>query len=1052
MSNDITLRPSIETDNKAFETYIEDFEINFKTDKGKFIGTFNTWNIALNLNKNNINIPENLKLKLKVNNNYYKMPTFILTPVSDEETTEDVKVKGYDRSILFDTDFEWTQTLPCTAGQLAQNICNKVGVPLKDTNFANNDFMIYSQVADNKRTNREIIAMIAAIAGGNAFINEDDKLEIRSFIESDLIVEEYFTSEKFVKVGPITGVNLAREPIKDYKELNDASLSAQYKSCMVKITNNLIVDNNRELALQPLYNKLHGLEFYCKKIETHEAYSVKPFSFIKCNDNQVLVDTICIKYPTLIDSYISSNQLTEVESNVSDKSKSLKQRIINAEAKVDEVKGEIDLIATEVTEHEDKLSEIKLDIDSITHKVENIAGITREVSGITKIKLEECMEGQLLELHIYGNNTVFDSQYLSDDLVLDDDVTIFGNSLIKVYSDDLRNNQQYCKEITNMINTIAGDVVSGTNKRAITLEYNSAKGIGNSKSLVLKVEPNKKYFFVIEKAQLEENEVYAIGTFTENIIDNPNRHLISNNMITNCTVDSEYNWIREKNKLIYEIETKENDNYICVYHNFSNIYNYISDFENLKIYESYKEIDLGIEDVLRQCEGVCDEYILKDNKAQIIRRIGVDSNNNKYILENEVIEDLGELIIDLAKGTNFIEILDYTANLKAKYVIINEFTTHFATTIEMHSLIQQLTQQIMLEVYKKIGKEEIIARINMAILGKDDAEIPEDIEKSIIEILANKISIKSDNFELTKNGVIKAVAGTIAGLNMNKEQGGSYLSKNYTNNGQNYQSGFYIPDTGSGTAPFLYAGLKTPGKLADASTYIRHDGLIKAKWFSVNGESGYFYINYDSNKRAMHLNKNGIYWYLDDDRNGSWFSFFKDTNGQWFSLYDAPFLGVYDGVHAQVMLNFYKYNPNSSNGERLGHIAAFSSRITCNGNRADGVNNSIYIQGYEVATNASDKRLKKRIKKSKDGALDIINKIKIKAFDWRKPRHHKRKHVDFGYIAQDTQEVLESLVDYDKINDKYQMNLLNLSALHTKAIQELSKENQELKQDRKSVV
>ena len=904
MSNEITLKPKMQSGNTEFDEYIEDIEVNFKTNKDSFIGTFNSWNISLNLNSNNINIPESIKPIFIINEKNIKMPTFTLTPISDEETTEDVVVKGYDKSILFDGEFEWTETLPCTVAQLAQNICNKVGVTLKDTNFANSDFIIYNQVADNKRTNREIIAMIAAIAGGNAFINDDDELEIRSFIDSDLMVEEYFTSEKFKKVGPITGINLAREPIKDYKELNDADLSAQYKSCMVKITNNLIVDNNRELALQPIYNKLHGLEFYCKKIETHEAYSIKPFSFIKCNDNKVLVDTICIKYPTLIDSYITSNQLTEVESNVSAKNKNLKQRIINAEAKVDEVEGKIDLIATEVTEHEDKLSEIKLDIDSITNKVENIAGITREVEGITKLTLEECMEGQLLELHIYGNNTVFSGLYPSK--------TLYPSSTLY---------------------------------------------------------PRK---------QISKIRVYS---------------------------------------------------------------------EDLK-YD--KTIDLGIKDVLRQYEGVCDEYILKDNKAQIIRRIGVDSNNNKYILENEKIEDLGELVIGLQKGTNYIEILDYIANLKAKYVFTNDFTMHFASIVEMHSLIQQLTQQILLEVYKKIGKEEIIARINMAILGKDDAEIPEDIEKSIIEILANKISIKSDNFELTKNGVIKAVAGMIAGLTMNSQSNGSYLFKDYTSGSNKYQSGFFVPHTGNGSTQFLYAGVDiTNGSnsLSNANTYIRHDGLINAKWFRVNGESGYFYVDYNSNRRAMHLSKNGIYWYLDDERNGNWFSFFKDTNGQWFSLYDAPFLGVYDGVHGQSMLNFYKYNPNVSGNERLGHLAAFFSRIECNGNRADGVNNSIYIQGYEVATNASDRRLKKRIKKSKYDALNIVNQIEIDEFDWRKPRNHKRKHIDFGYIAQDTQEVLESLVDYDKINDKYQMNLLNLSALHTKAIQELSKENKELKEE-----
>ena len=402
MSNDITLKPKIENVGDFGEA-IEDIEVLFKTQKGSFIGTFNSWNITLNLNDNSVEIPETIKPLFKINGNPIKMPTFLLTLTSDEETTEDVIVKGYDKSILFDDPFEWTQTLPCTAGQLAQNICNKVGVQLKDTNFANSDFIIYRQMVDSKRNNREVIAMIAAIAGGNAFINEDDKLEIRSFIELDLDIQEYFSSEKFVKIGPITGVNLAREPIKDYKILNDVDLSDLYKSCIVKITNNLIVDDNRELAIQGIYNKLHGLEFFCKKIETHKAFFTKPFSFIQNRNHKVLVDTICLKYPTLIDSYISSNQLTAIESTA--KNKSIKQRIINAEAKVNEVEGTIKLITSEITEHEDKIANLEIDVNSIKQSVSDIVDYKREVQNVTELHLTDAGKADILKFEIKGNKT-----------------------------------------------------------------------------------------------------------------------------------------------------------------------------------------------------------------------------------------------------------------------------------------------------------------------------------------------------------------------------------------------------------------------------------------------------------------------------------------------------------------------------------------------------------------------------------------------------------------------------------------------------------------------
>lgn len=375
MSNEITLRPKFTSNQANFNQYIEDFEINFKTTKGSFIGTFNTWNITANLNTNNVTIPASIKLNLIINDISYKMPTFSLTPVIDEETEEWSEIKGYDKSVLFDTEFTLETTYPTTAGALAQAVCEDVGVEIADTNFINNNFIITRQMVDNKNTNREVIAMIAAIAAGNAFINSDDKLKIRSFIDTDIDIIEYFTSEKFVKIGPITGVNLAREPIKDYTILNDSELTEQYKKCIVKITNNLIVDDNREGAITGIYNALKGLEFYCKKIQTFEAIGIEPFSFIYAKQNKTLVDTICIKYPTLIDSFVSSTQFTEEESNLNI-ARGIEKRLINAEAQVDAINGIITLQAEEIEENSEKIATLELTTNGFKVTISNKADKT----------------------------------------------------------------------------------------------------------------------------------------------------------------------------------------------------------------------------------------------------------------------------------------------------------------------------------------------------------------------------------------------------------------------------------------------------------------------------------------------------------------------------------------------------------------------------------------------------------------------------------------------------------------------------------------------------
>ncbi len=984
MANDITLKPKLENVGD-FGTAIEDIEILFKTQKGSFIGTFNSWNITLNLNNNSVEIPESIKPLFKINKQSIKMPTFLLTPTNNEETTQEVIVKGYDKSILFDTPFEWTQTLPCNVGQLAQNICNKVGVQLKDTNFANSDFMIYRQIADNKRTNREIIGMIAAIAGGNAFINCDDELEIRSFIELDIDIEEYFSSEKFIKVGPITGVNLAREPIKDYKELYDTVLLAQYKSCMVKITNNLIVDDNRELALQPIYNKLHGLEFYCKKIETYQAFFVEPFSFIQCNENKVLVDTICLKYPTLIDSYVSSNQLTEVETTT--QKQNLKQRVINAEAKVDEVEGKINLLTSEVSDYDNKISELEVNVDEIKTKVENIADLTREVSGATKIQLDNCMQGELLELHIYGNNTVFERVFPSNNLY--PSKTLYPRSYGKIAINKINLKSDIQPVIANL------DIVNH--------QYNT--GLQFCRSLIIPISEKGKKYTIFKKAGAR----FAVGTFDEE----PAQGIIATNYISD---ENEGNGLTK-----LELTSTDNDKFLVVF--FYDAYNDSESlatlYNSIEIYADYQEIELTqIKRGLRQFEDVCDELVLINNKLQVIRRIGVDNENNKYILENEKIEDLGELQIELSEGTNYIEILNYVANIQAKYVVRNEFTSKFATTVELKSAITQLADSINLTLSKKINEEDIIAALNLAILKESDAEIPEEIEKSIIQMIANILEIDADNFKLFRDGTMIALAGKIAG----------WLITKY---------GLFSPEIQD-----ELHGDHSPSGLVSGNVLISED-LNGITFFAGR------YLGKDG-KPAFYVTPTGKVYgksfdIFDNDQNDKAYIKMYNPNSQVGSYMTSDTMSAYNmisgdgGVQGHCM--------HGRDGQN-GHIYTVTWT-------QDAVNEPYYLAFWVdnsfvafLENDTSDKRLKKDIEDIDEKLLSAIEEIQLKQFKLIDEETKKA-----GVIAQNVIYIFKKYgldyKDYGVVykrkkfaNDRklyYFVNYEQLLLLKTKCLENISK-------------
>ena len=100
----------------------------------------------------------------------------------------------------------------------------------------------------------------------------------------------------------------------------------------------------------------------------------------------------------------------------------------------------------------------------------------------------------------------------------------------------------------------------------------------------------------------------------------------------------------------------------------------VSTFNTAQIYENYnerKEIELTqIKQGLKQFGDVCDELVLANNQLQVIRRVGADEEGNKYVLENEIIENLGELEIPLNKGkvyTRFDELVHWALTIRCNH-------------------------------------------------------------------------------------------------------------------------------------------------------------------------------------------------------------------------------------------------------------------------------------------------------------------------------------------------------------------------------------------------
>lgn len=448
---------------------------------------------------------------------------------------------------------------------------------------------------------------------------------------------------------------------------------------------------------------------------------------------------------------------------------------------------------------------------------------------------------------------------------------------------------------------------------------------------------------------------------------------------------------------------------------------------------------------------VFDEFTIIDRNAVLIKRIGINELDEKYVLTNPQYISYGTVEIITVAGLNILEVYKYTPKMIAKYVVQNEYTDLFATRVEMQTLMKQTDDMILLSASKKVSIDNMIRELNSQIL----------IKPEIIVIEGNKIKIKSDYFECTEDGTIRARRGEFAGFNMwydyYDNQLRSWLTKDFTHNGNTYRSGMLIRDNYN--SDFLFAGMP-----------INNDGSWNTQnsaFRVINNGATYIrdlYILFNSLRKSMYLNGSNINWYIDDAANELFAQLNQNQYAMVMWLKASYYFQIIDLLHydmssGPIVASFNRYDPSSNNVQNSrGHYIQLHAYTHVYGTDEGGTPYSLYVQGYEVQTGSSDVRRKKNIKKSLINALWQINSLEYISFDWDEklePRKAMEEgHVRCGLSAQKTMEVNCNLVFHDNEFDKYQINILNYINVIGKAIQEedakveqLIKENSSLKEE-----
>lgn len=655
-----------------------------------------------------------------------------------------------------------------------------------------------------------------------------------------------------------------------------------------------------------------------------------------------------------------------------------------------------------------EFAEITIEHNKITQIVSNTVDLVREVKSDGKVKsitLKNCMPGKLQYLSIKGEGAFKE------------------NSLLRIKSSNMLKNAIKLTAIPYIFYVSYSRPYTNYDNYSMYTTYDETR---SATAYLLEIEPNTKYIF---KTNTNTDMDLRVGVFDEYPFSQE-KTIHASKYLGFKRYDGS-SWINNTIDMQETIEftTDENSKYLLIY---SQYIAYVEKFE-LRKYDI--TIDLGITEALQESTVVISDEITKHLYDEFVYDVTSPVVSTVVRKSSGEVEELSINEIMLGKDDIEIELLSGTAFFEAKYIIQNEYTNFFSNKVEMNSRFEMMADRIRLAV----TQGNVLAALNLAI----------ENGQGIVHFKSNQFIVESDHFTATADGTITAEKGNFAGFSMwydtYNDIKRSWLTKDFSYNGNTYRSGMLIRDEAY-DSDFIFAGMPIGSdgswSTANAAFRLLHNGNIL-----MNGQSHYFGIIYDSKRRAMDLGSNGLTFYLDDTSNNPFSSYVYGSAGTFIHLYSSPLWSINDALHDMNMLTFYRCEPGSGDAQiRKGHVARFYSDIDVWGNRLDGVNYTMHIKGYEVATNASDKRLKDNVKDSKTDALDIINQIKIRQFDWKidKGLRDGGKHINCGFIAQEVQKIDNTLVHYDKNYDTYQMENLNLIAIAYKAIQQIYKKLEKL--------
>ena len=319
---------------------------------------------------------------------YLDYGSFLVTEITTVKDTGVTTITGYDRMIRSMTKYIAPNfTYPMTLYNYTKSLCIMFGLDLGNESFnVHNDWQITGDLWSNIDgiTYRDILTQIAQVTCTTAIIGNDDKIYFKPITATNetLTYDNMFKLKLEPLYGEINSVVLSRTPQEDNIVKRDEESIELNGLTEWKIENNEIIDKDRDNAITPIYNAMHGISYYPFETTTEGLgwYEIAD-SFNVVNDTGDTFNTTLFNYSITIDGSIKETLKTVAETKTQTQyqyASTIAKRVKNTEIIVDKQQQNITNIISDLYDDNGLINEnftkVYQDIDNIINSVQNSGG------------------------------------------------------------------------------------------------------------------------------------------------------------------------------------------------------------------------------------------------------------------------------------------------------------------------------------------------------------------------------------------------------------------------------------------------------------------------------------------------------------------------------------------------------------------------------------------------------------------------------------------------------------------------------------------------------